>query len=118
MARYFTEEDFKTELDLKKVDKVISQLYKEEDVLPTQEFAIEFFMMSNDMDKLEQMEELLEEMGCEIDSLEQYEDGCELIAISEPVLMTPEAVKNWYKHLWTEGFKMDCKLDGWHVLVD
>jgi hypothetical protein len=118
MARYFTEEEFKTEFDNSKVDGILKMLYKEEDVLPTQELSIEFFMMSNTMDKLDLIEEILEELGCDIDGSEQYEDGCELIAVSPPVLMTPDAVKAWYKKYWELGYQNDCKLDGWHVLVD
>lgn len=118
MARYFTEEEFKGELDLNKIDVTLKKLYKSEDILPTQELSIEFFMMSNDMDKLEMMEEFLEDLGMEIDSVEQHEDGCELIAITEPMKMDAETVKKWFVSLWNEGYKLDCKLDGWHVLID
>jgi hypothetical protein len=118
MARYFTEQEYKEDFDVKKVDQILKILYKEEDVLPTQELSIEFFMMSDSADKLEILEELLEELGCDIDGIESYDDGCELIAVSPPILMTPDAVKSWYKSYWDLGFKNDCKLDGWHVLVD
>ena len=118
MKRYFTEKEFKTEMDLKKISSVLDQLYNEEDVLESQELSIEFFMMSNSIEKLEEMEEILEEMGMDIDSVECYEDGCELIAITEPMKMDVDTITAWYKSLWTAGFKVDCKIDGWHVLVD
>lgn len=118
MARYFTEKEFKTEMDLKKISSVLSQLYKEEDVLESQELAIEFFMMSNTIDKLDEMEEILEGMGMTVDSVECYDDGCELIGITEPMQMNVETITAWYKSMWLEGYKLDCKIDGWHVLID
>ncbi len=118
MARYFTEQEFKDDFDLQRVETVLNQLYKEEDLLPNSMCSIEFFIMSDKLTKLEQMEELLEEMGADIDSIEKYEDGCELIAMSQPMLMQVSVVKDWYSNLWKEGYKLDCKLDGWHILAD
>lgn len=118
MARYFTEEEFKTELDLDRVSEVLKKLYAEEGVTSDQECCIEFFMMSDTLDKLDEMDEILEGMGYDVDSVEKHDDGCELIAISTPMKMDLETVKAWCKNLWVEGYKMDCKFDGWHVLVD
>ena len=118
MARYFTEEEFKTESDVNRVEEVLKRLYAEEDVIATQEHSIEFFMMSDSLDKLDEIDEVLEGMGYDVDSVEKHSDGCELIAISTPMKMDIETVKSWYEKLWTEGYKTDCKLDGWHVLVD
>ena len=110
--------EFKTEMDLEKIDSVLKQLFTEEDVFEGQELAIEFFMMSDSMDKLDEMEEILEEMGMMVDSIECYEDGCELIGTTEAMKMNKETVSAWYKSMWLEGYKLDCKIDGWHVLVD
>ena len=118
MARYFTEKEFKTELDLNRVDQVLKQLSADEDLTPDQENCIEFFVMSNTLDKLDEMDEILEGMGYDVDSVEKHDDGCELIAITTPMKMDSETVKSWYKNLWNEAYKLDCKLDGWHVLID
>ena len=118
MARYFTEEEFKTELDLDRIGEVLKRLYADEDLSSEQECSIEFFMMSDTLDKLDEMDEILEGMEYDVDSVEKHDDGCELIAISTPMKMDAETVTAWYKNLWTQGYRMDCKLDGWHVLVD
>ena len=118
MSRYFTKEDFKEEFDLSRVDEVLNRLYKEEDVTSEQEYALEIFVMSDTLDKLDEMEEVLEKMDIYTDSIEKHDDGCELIASTQPMKMDPEVIKKWYTNLWEEGFKFDCKPDGWHVLVD
>lgn len=118
MARYFTEEELKTEMDLGRIDQVLKQLYSAEDVTPDQEHCIEFFMMSDTVDKLDEMDEILEGKGYDVDGVEKHSDGCELIATTTPMKMNAETVKAWYEKLWKEGFQYDCKLDGWHVIVD
>ena len=118
MARYFSKEEFDQGLDQDRIKMVLNNLYKEEDVKPDHEFSIEFFMMSDDIEKLDEMEEILEGMGMDIDGSETYEDGAELIAISEPMKMDFDTVSAWCQKMWVEGYKLDCKFDGWHVLVD
>lgn len=118
MARYFTKEEFDEGLDKERIKSVLAILYKEEDVEPEHELSIEFFMMSDSLDKLDEVEEILEEMGCDIDSSEKYDDGCELIAISAPMKMDTDTVTSWCEKMRAEGFKFDCKFDGWHVLTD
>ena len=118
MARYFTEEEFKNEMEIDRVGLVLKQLYSAEDVTPDQEHCIEFFMMSDTLDKLDEMDEVLEGKGYDVDGVEKHTDGCELIAVTTPMKMDVKTVSNWYEKLWKEGYQLDCKLDGWHVLVD
>ena len=118
MARYFTKEEFDEGLDRARVESVLARLYKEEDVKPEHELSIEFFMMSDDIEKLDEMEEVLEGMGIDVDSIEKYDDGAELVAIGEPIKMDVDTIFNWCTKIRIEGFKFDCKFDGWHVLVD
>lgn len=118
MGRYYTKEEFDQGLDQERIKSVLNRLYKEEDVKPEHEFPIEFFMMSDDIEKLEEVEEILEGMGMDIDSVEQYDDGAELIAIGEPIKMDFDTVYKWCDNIRKEGYKFDCKFDGWHVLVD
>lgn len=118
MARYFTKEQFTKDLDLNRIDEVLNRLYKEEDITPDQLHPIEFFVMSNEIDKLDEYEEILVGMGIEVDTVEEYGDGCEMVAITEPMKMDAETLKAWYQKLWALGFEHDCKLDGWHVLLD
>ena len=118
MARYFTKEEFDEGLDKERIKSVLNTLYKEEDIKPEHEMPIEFFMMSDTLDKLDEVEEILEGMGYDIDSSEQHDDGCELIAISTPMKMDLDTVVAWCEKMKVEGFKFDCKFDGWHVLID
>ena len=118
MGRYFTKEEFEEGIDKNRIKTVLQTLYKEEDVKPDHEMSIEFFMMSDTLDKLDEIEEVLEGLGYDIDSSEKYDDGCELITISTPMKMELETIYEWCNKMRVEGYKFDCKFDGWHVLVD
>ena len=118
MPRYFTPEEYKSELNLEQTAIVLERLASDEDISGNIELPIEFFFMSDSMDKMEEIEEKLEELGYDIDSIEKYDDGIELIGNTAPMKMTVETINEWKKQMWDLGFSFDCKLDGWHVLVD
>lgn len=113
---FFTKEIYDTQIDLHVNGDVLKRIYNS-NVMPEASLPIEFFYVSDQKEKLKNLELYLLSEYPEYTKLkvQSYNDKFELLGITHPIKMDLATVNEWNREMWDIGYQFDCKLDGWQV---
>jgi hypothetical protein len=113
---FFTKDIYDTEIALEVNGDVLERIYNS-DVTPETSLPIEFFYVSDDVEKLKRLGlHLLTNFPKYIDlKVQPYNGNFELLGTTHHIKMDLSTINEWNQQMWDMGYEFDCKLDGWQV---
>jgi hypothetical protein len=113
---FFTKLVYNTEIRLDVNADVLNRIYSSK-VSPNDKLPIEFFYVSDSIEKLKKLGVFLMINYPDYHSIKAkpYNNLFELSGVTEPMGMQIEIINAWNRLMWDAGYQFDCKLDGWQV---
>jgi len=114
--RFFTEEEYLTEIGLDVNKDVLERIYAD-DIKPSDKLEIEFVFVTDTREKADRLvSKIITEYPNYSDiKVEKLEDYWEIYGATNEIVMALSDINNWNQALWDLGYQVDCKLDGWQV---